>query len=336
MKSVFALGLALAGGLACAQGGPRPAEQVQIGGKEYLRLSDWARTNGLEVRWLKRDETLQLSSRSARLFLTVDSCEARINGIEVWLLAPIAARNGTAYIAQQDLQSTFHPILSPPRPNPRAGAIKTICLDPGHGGKDPGYCVGANEEKRHTLLLAQELRQQLTRAGFKVTLTRNSDSSVGLPARPELARRRHADLFVSLHFNAAEASPNSVQGTEVYCLTPAGACSTNARGEAGNASWCAGNQFDDKNLCLAYQMQKSLTKNLETHDRGVKRERFAVLRDAVMPAILIEAGFMSHPAEGRKLLEPAYRRQIARAIVEGLVAYKHLVEPADDLKTAKR
>jgi N-acetylmuramoyl-L-alanine amidase len=336
MKSAYYFALALAVSVACARGAPHSMDQVQIAGKEYVRLTDWTQANDLEVRWLKKDERLEITSRSARLLLNVDSCEAKINGITVWLLSPVAHRNGAVYIAQQDVQATFKPILSPPGHDRGASGIKTICLDPGHGGTDPGYCVGCNKEARYTLLLAQELRQQLIRAGFKVALTRTSDSAVELPARPALAKRRNADLFVSLHFNAVSNSPESVHGTEVYCVTPAGACSTNARGEGGDVDWCAGNRLNEKNLFLAYQVQKSLTRALESEDRGVRRARFAVLREAVMPAILIEAGFLSHPTEGRKISDPAYRREIARAIVEGVLSYKHRVEPGTDIKTAQR
>jgi N-acetylmuramoyl-L-alanine amidase len=77
---------------------------------------------------------------------------------------------------------------------------------------------------------------------------------------------------------------------------------------------------------LAYQMQKALVRSLPVEDRGVRRARFAVLRDAAMPAVLVEAGFLSHPAEGRKLIDSSYRRQIARAIVQGILAYKRQVE----------
>jgi N-acetylmuramoyl-L-alanine amidase len=336
MKSVLLFALALGAALHCAQGAAHAPDQVQIGGKEYVRLTDWARANDFEVRWLKRDETLELTSHSARLALTVDSCEARIKGTVVYLLSPVAHRNGTVYIARQDVESTLHPILSPQCRDGRARTIKTICIDPGHGGADPGFCVGRAQESKYTLLLAQELRQQLGRAGFKVTLTRSSDSTVELPARPELAKRRKADLFVSLHFNAAESSPQSVRGTEVYCLTPAGACSTNARGEGGHAGWCAGNQLNERNLFLAYEMQKTLIRSLETEDRGVRRARFAVLRDAVMPAILIEAGYLSHPTEGRKILDSSYRREIAHAIVQGVLAYQRSVEPETGFRTARR
>jgi N-acetylmuramoyl-L-alanine amidase len=165
----------------------------------------------------------------------------------------------------------------------------------------------------------------LTRAGFKVSLTRNTDTYIELPQRPELAKRRNADLFLSLHFNAFPQ--NTVRGTEVYCLTPSGAPSSNAQGETAGSGWSIGNRNNPKNISLAYQVQKSLTRNLSVEDRGLRRARFWVLRDAAMPAILIEAGFMTHPSEGRKIFDPAYRRQIARAIVEGVLAYKKISEP---------
>jgi N-acetylmuramoyl-L-alanine amidase len=308
-----------------APGARRPPEAVDISGKELLPLTHWASANGLEIRWLKRDETLQLSSRSTKIVLTVDSREAQLNGTEIWLLFPVVQRNGTVYLSQLDLQTTLEPIIAPPKNRPGA-AIKSVCLDPGHGGKDPGNHLGSNQEKKFTLLLALELREQLTRAGIKATLTRATDTFIELPTRPELAKRRNADVFISLHFNAF--AQNSVRGAEVYCLTPAGASSTNARGEGGGAGWFAGNHCNEKNMFLAYQMQKSLTKNLAVDDRGLKRARYAVLRDAVMPAVLIEGGFMSNPAEGRKIFDAAYRKQMARAIVEGLLAYKRTVEEA--------
>jgi N-acetylmuramoyl-L-alanine amidase len=305
----------------------RPAEQIQISGKDYLRLTDWAKANSFEAHWLKHDETLELSNHSSRLRFNVDSSEAEINGVAVWLLWPIALRNGSVYIAHQDLQNTLRPILVLPQKRPGTG-IKTICLDAGHGGKDPGFKVGSTQEKKYTLLLAQELRQQLTRAGFFVTLTRTTDKYVERAERPDWARRRKADLFVSLHFNATETSAGSVKGAEVYCMTPAGASSTNSRGEGGDSGAFAGNRCNERNLLLAYQVQKSLTRNLAVEDRGVRRARFEVLRDAIMPAVLIEAGFLSHPAEGRKIIESAYRKQMARAILEGVQAYKRLVETA--------
>jgi N-acetylmuramoyl-L-alanine amidase len=329
MKLLFGGCLVAVLSLVCAAGGAqrqvRPAETGAQAARDYVRVADWAKANKFEARWVKRDETVQLSGASTRVLLTVDSRDAMLNGVKVRLLFPVIERDGMPCLSRLDAQTTFQPILYPPRL--RGGnQVKTVCLDAGHGGKDPGFCVGGNQEKRYTLLLTEELRAQLKRAGFKVSLTRSSDTFIEPASRPEVANRRKVDLFVSLHFNATEGSPGLVQGAEVYCLTPAGAPSTNAGGEGGNVGSTPGNRYNDFNMYLAYQAQKALTRGLAMEDRGVHRARFAVLRDAAMPAVLIEAGFMSHPIEGRKIFTVAYRRQIAQAIVDGILAYKRTVE----------
>ncbi len=328
MKWVIASGLWLAvtlTGAAAAQNTTHAPGASKAPNQEYVRLTDWAKAHGLAIYWLKVDETLELSNPSSKLVLAVDSRQARVNGTEVWLLYPVVAQKGTVWLARLDGDLTLRPLLSPPRSHPGA-RVKTVCLDPGHGGKDPGNQAGLYLEKQYTLLLAQEVRRQLGRAGLKAVLTRSSDSFVELPDRPGQAQRRKADLFVSLHFNAADNGRGSVQGSEVYCLTPAGAASTNARGEGAGAGSSVGNRYNNLNLFLAYQIQRALTRNLGVEDRGVRRARFAVLRDAAVPAVLIEAGFMSHPTEGRKIFTSSYRQQVAQAIVKGLLAYKQTVE----------
>ena len=109
-------------------------------------------------------------------------------------------------------------------------------------------------------------------------------------------------------------------------MTPVHTSSTNARGEGAGAGAYPGNRFDARNILLGYQMQKALLKALPTEDRGLRRARFAVLRAAEMPAVLVEGGFMTNPAEGRRIYDPAYRRQMAQAIVDGVKAYKNLIE----------
>jgi len=305
----------------CIEAAPRRPPVQRVSGPGYVRINDWARAHNFELRWLKKDETFQLTRQSSELRFTVDSNDADINGVGVRLLFPVAIRDGTPCIAQLDAQTTLDPILSPPRSR-RGASVTRICLDPGHGGIDSGNRMGSRQEKAYTLLLAQELATQLTRAGYKVTLTRNSDKFIELPDRAEIAKRRSADLFISLHFNSAPNSASTVRGAEVYCMTPVGAPSTNARGEGSNAGWYPGNRSNDKNVYLAYQMQKTVTKGLGAEDRGLHRARFAVLRDATMPAVLIEAGFMSNPSEGRKIFDAGYRKQIAKAIVDGISAYR--------------
>jgi N-acetylmuramoyl-L-alanine amidase len=322
-RIVLLLAILLAGTAPGRSAASHPERSRRSSGPMYVGLDTWARANEFHIQWLG-EKSLQLGSHQTRLMFVINSREARINGVTIWLSFPISYSNGRVLISQSDLDKTLGPLLFPPSNKPGI-IIKTICLDPGHGGKDPGFRVGSREEQKYTLLLAQELREQLTQAGFKVVLTRTTDAFVDLESRAEQAHRRSADLFVSLHFNATENGRNEVNGSEVYCLTPAGATSFNAHGE-GDTRWVSANRNDEKNMQLAYQVQKSLVARLQAEDRGVKRARYAVLRDATMPAVLIEGGFMSHPVEGRKILDAAYRREMARAIVDGILAYKRIVK----------
>ena len=310
---------------AAAHSAPGKLSRFSFGGTSYVRLDDWARAHNFQWKWTVPKQETQLYSAWSTLIFTVDSRKCSLNGVNVWLSFPIALRNGVACIAAADLDTALQPILFPAK-SPK-GTIRTICLDPGHGGKDPGNREGNHQEKKYTLLLAQELRSLLTKAGFTVSLTRANDTFIELPSRPDVARRRAADLFLSLHFNSADGPGGSaVKGTEVYCMTPPRASSTNARGEGAGTGSYPGNRFDSKNVLLAYQIQKALAKNLGVEDRGLRRARFWVLRAAEMPAVLIEGGFMTHPVEGKRIQDSMYRRQMAQAITDGVLAYKRLVE----------
>ena len=160
---------------------------------------------------------------------------------------PLPCYNGAPCISTLDLQTAIAPVLSPPK-NWSGGKIKKIVIDPGHGGTDPGFLDGSRQEKKYTLLLAQELCSQLKQAGYEASLTRNTDMNVDRAMRPELAKRRGADLFISLHWNSAGSARNEVKGVETYCLTPAGASSTNAGGDVINAGTKLGNRYNEKNL----------------------------------------------------------------------------------------
>lgn len=289
-----------------------------------VRVRDWARAQGLTVRWLETHRRLQLTKGGLQLVLQANSREAFINGVRVYLLCPFEYLNPAGYLAEVDVQRTFGPFLEPPR-LPQKQRMEHICLDPGHGGKDTGYRIGTTEEKRLTLALAQELAGLLRQAGFRVTLTRTRDVYLDLEERPRLAQRAGADLFVSLHFNAAAAGAGQVRGVETYCLTPANASSTANPGRISVAGPFPGNQHDLFNIRLAYALHQAMVRGLPSEDRGLRRARFAVLREASMPAALVEAGFLSHPVEGRRINDPAYRRRIAQELARGLQAYLELV-----------
>ena len=295
-----------------------------INGQSYVSAADWGRANGFRVALFSRDEVI-LSNKTSRLDFTIDSAESEINGVNVRLSYPVA-KGGL--ISQLDLDTAVKPLIFPQKLSNKK--ITTICIDAGHGGKDTGNRVPGffwHNEKNYTIALAFELRDQLKKAGFNVVLTRDSDVFVELPQRPLKANRLGADLFVSLHFNAAQNSRGSVLGPETYCITPVGAASSNAQGEGADHGATVQNRVEDRSLLFAFQIQKSLVQNLHAVDRDVRRARFAVLRDAQMPAILIEGGYMSHPIEGKKIFDPGYRQEMAAAIVKGIQTYQRLTSP---------
>jgi len=302
-----------------------PARAALVNGHSYVPLAAWAAANQFSITRNDRSDEFTLASRNTRLVFAKDSDIVTINGIRVVLAFPLAVDHGYPLISQLDLAKTIFPLAFPPHLN--GHRLTTICLDPGHGGKDTGYRFGSHNEKTYTLALAQDLHDQLVQAGFKVILTRTRDEYVDLPERPNLANRAGADLFISLHFNCSTVDADHVQGPETYCITPVGASSSNSQGEGADHGPAIANRVESKSLWFAYEIQRSLVKNLGVEDREVRRARFAVLRDAEMPAILIENGYMSHPVEGRKIFTAAYRHQLAAAIVRGVLNYQRLLSP---------
>lgn len=301
------------------------APAAYINGRSYTPLVEWARNNGFKGMASYHKGELDFTNHGMSLVFTVDSKTALFNGIEVALSFPVANVKDTAFISYLDLDTAIRPLLYPPSTVAGKKAL-TICLDPGHGGRDSGNRVTWHYEKKYTLALASELKDLLKKMGYRVILTRTKDSYVDLPVRPDIANRNKADLFISLHFNATETGRDQVKGPETYCITPVGASSTNARGEGSNYGATPANRTEAKSLLLAYEVQRSLVKNLDCPDRSVRRARFAVLRDATMPAILIEGGYMTNPSEGKKIFDDSYRHQLAQAIVYGIQAYQRMTD----------
>jgi N-acetylmuramoyl-L-alanine amidase len=323
MKAALTAFLLLATWAGPARAGVNRLERIAVSGADYVRVGEWADEAGLTMFWRKDQEAIELTNQSASLRLETDSRNARksqICGVTVWLSLPVIQRGGVPWISLVDVQTTLQPVLFPQKSRAR---VQTICLDPGHGGGDKGEIAGDNFEKKYNLLLALAAQKLLQAEGFKVVLTRTNDVYVDLPDRPARAARAGADLFVSLHYNSG---PQSLHGVEVHCLPPAGMKSSNAGGGRGSDPAYPGNAADDRNILLAYQVLKSITTALPFEDIGVKREHYKVLKEARIPAILVEGGFMTDPQDAKKIYDAEFRQRTARSIVSGILAYKKAVE----------
>ncbi len=183
---------------------------------------------------------------------------------------------------------------------------ETIVIDAGHGGKDGGSLSkrDAYEEKVLTLETAHMIRNSLNQLGYKTVMTRNDDTYVPLSTRAEIANSLKADLFVSIHYNY---SPNrDAKGIEVYYYK-----------EEKNPT--ASRIVQSKSLCD--NVLRKVIALTGADSRGVKQANFAVVRETKMPAILVEAGFLSNPGERERVCDPRYQKAIARGIAQGVDQY---------------
>lgn len=290
--------------------------------QNYVLLKDLATLYGCKVSGpVNRQVVLQ--SKWNTLAFTVDGRETRVNQTLVWLHEPMTTVRGHWAIREVDARMVIDPLVRPLR-HLQTGGYRTIVIDPGHGGQDTG-CKGPRgvEEKRATLDIARRLRTYLMKAGFRVYLTRDGDRFVELDDRSERTRRWGADLFVSIHLNSAASG--EAEGVETFSMTSAGYSST---GGGRESSAMAGNRFDALSSQLAYQIHRSVLAQTSAPDRGSKKARFVVLKQAPCPAVLVECGFVSNRREETKLLTDAYRERIAQGLARGILNYAQLARMA--------
>lgn len=175
-----------------------------------------------------------------------------------------------------------------------------IILDPGHGGSDEGAKVRNLQEKRITLLTALYAKKYLETLGYRVLLTRSRDCYVSLPKRVAMANKTQGELFVSIHFNSAKNT--LAEGVEVFFYKD--------KGERMSAS-----------QKLAQQVLSGVLGETLAVSRGVKTGNFHVIRETQMPAIIVEAGFMTNNEEWMNLKKKLYLEKIARGIAWGADRY---------------
>lgn len=224
---------------------------------------------------------------------------------------------------------------------PREG-LRTIVLDPGHGGDESG-AVGPSgtAEKDLSLEVGRVLKTELERRlAVRVVLTRSTDVDVPFETRTAIANQNKADLFISLHFNASFGS--RAHGAETYFLSREASDQLAAQA-AEEENQVAGEPSPELDLQMilwdlaqsyhlvesqrfARLVQEELNQTLGLRDRGVKQAPFRVLMGASMPAVLVELGFLSNPEEEGKLQQPSYRAELVDSLVRAVVRFKRQIE----------
>jgi N-acetylmuramoyl-L-alanine amidase len=255
-----------------------------------------------------------------------DSRRAWVNDVMVWLHHPCRKSGNGWAIHEVDFKKGVDPILRSYAYVP-SKAPRIVVLDPGHGGKDTG-AVSARKvyEKKAVLSIAHYVKGHLEANRISVRMTRATDTTLSLQERCDFAAKAGADLFVSIH--ADGATDSSAHGVETFIMTAAGCDSSNHYGQGGDKSSGLGNLHDAANAVLGFSIQSNLVKTSKRSDRGLRRARFAVLKNAPCPAALVECGFLTNPEEEALMIDANYREAVARGISNGILGYMTLVKRA--------
>jgi N-acetylmuramoyl-L-alanine amidase len=231
-----------------------------------------------------------------------------------------------------------------------AFSLRTIVIDPGHGGEDRGARGPAGtEEKQVTLSVARRLKAQIeSRLGLRVLLTRDEDRNAGAEQRTALANNNKADIFISLHANTSPRAAAS--GASIYVAAfdnveqvRAPAAQAERIPVFGGGSrdielvpWdFAQSRFIDRSSALAELLAKHFQGRVPLHEKSLDRAPFRVLEAANMPAVLIEMGYLSHPDQEKALAGSELQNAIVQGIFNAIVEYRQQRMPGDDVEGAR-
>ncbi len=320
------------------------AQRVYYQGSYYFEAASVARElRGIE-QWDPGTRIWRLTAGTHDIRLAPQMEVAMVDGISYPLSSPaIVDSRGRLLVPERfynDRLARWQPPPSMIQRPAAAGRLRVITVDAGHGGHDPGaFGRTGLKEKTITLDIARRLADLLRKDGFQVVMTRNDDRFIPLPGRSSIANRAGADLFISVHANASRS--RSADGFEAYYLSEATDDHARAIEAAENATlpeeWGEAVPSQSQAILwdllytenrvesseLASHICRGMTGNkMASKCRGIKTARFAVLKGARMPSVLVEVGFITHPKEESYLRSPEYRQRIAEGIRRGVVAFR--------------
>jgi len=304
-------------------------DTTKIEGREYVSVESIKRFYNF-AKMTRVGASVVLENAKVEMKLKVGGNECLMNNVKFVFCHPIETVGEKNYVSRIDLAKLIDPVL---RPNfiQNAGDFRTVVLDAGHGGKDPGATNPLGSEAMYNLKLAGLVKKQLEAKGFRVVMTRDTNEYLSLQERVDFANAiKESAIYVSIHFNSGGSS---ARGIETFTLSPPGVPHYDHDFKTADLQTRAGNEHDSANIALATSVHGSILRRLGTNtfDRGIKRARFSVLSGVRHPAILLEGGFMSHPYEARLIDKEAYQNALAGGLVDAIGKYRFAVarKPGD-------
>lgn len=323
----------------CA-GTPTPPPPPPLG----IDLNEICNQYHVSWQWDGVTQVVMLEFQGNKAKALVGSRVVMVNRDRVSLSAPLRRINSSIYVPDDFESKVLVPlgVIAP-----QGGAhvdwsrarIRTVVVDAGHGGKDPGT-QGATGIKEKTVVLdiARHIKDYLEEAGLKVILTRDSDEFISLPQRTEITTKSDADLFVSIHANSNPT--RKTEGIEVYYAKTSSKRDLDEEQRAKNEKTYVkklnssySNVLEDIVADMMYVQKVSQSETLAKRivnessseaggvNRGARHCRFFVVRNTLIPAVLVEVGYLTNRHEEKKLSSLAYRQKIAEAIAHSIIKY---------------
>ncbi|MFA5336847.1 MAG: N-acetylmuramoyl-L-alanine amidase [Candidatus Omnitrophota bacterium] len=298
---------------------------------DYVYIGDFCKKHNLQYDFDTLDDVVKIFSSGKDIRLILNSNVIYFNGSSSTLSGPPQYSNGRLFVPRDIEKIIFS---KEPAFSKSIFTIKTVVIDPGHGGKDPGAisCRGM-KEKDLNLKIAKYLKEELEERGLKVILTRDRDVYISLQGRVNVAKRNKADIFISIHGNSNRSK--RFRGAEVYYLSPNRFNSQERALKLAKSEKFRLKKINPdieailwdlsltKNYSLSVEMSHSLYfsfKNLGFSIRPPKKAPFYVLRLAYVPSVLVETGYLSNKYEEKWLRKASYQKQVAEAIALAIVS----------------
>ncbi len=299
LPSVLALGLLVLGIAGCQQ--PQKQTPKIMVGEHSTTIEDLALRLGLRIE--DRDQTFVILKNAANTVIIYTYADGRffVNGRPMGTVGAVKWQGDTLYVSDfliPQIREYLRPAVLPPpvvRPSPvKPKAL--VVIDAGHGGHDPGAMTGGLHEKDINLAVALKVADFLEQRGIGVILTRQQDQFIELEERANIANRRNADLFVSIH---SDSNPDrSRRGFTVFVAR-------GASSEAYHAANCIG--------------QAMASTGSDSH--GTREAEYKVLMNTSGPAVLVEIGYLSNAQDIARLRDSGWQNRLAQAIASGILTY---------------
>jgi len=305
--AAFCLCFIAAGFAAEAENGWRP---VEIKNEQYLPLAQIGKFYGLEPHRRERNRFVT-KNKKVEIVLNLASFECEMNGIKFRFERQIEIIDEDIFVSRRDL-ATLDAVLRPGFMG-AAAVPTTVIIDAAHGGDAKGVENRFGAESDFALMIAKLARDELMRKGFDVVMTRDDDRALTLQERVDIANKIQADaVFISIGFSSG---PRERRGIETEILSRAGKQDIN---------------FQPMATALATSVHSSVMQRLggNAFDGGIRSERFAVLSGVAHPAVLLEAGYMTHEVDARLISIEVYRKSVADAIATAVARYRLAIRHA--------